>query len=436
MNYGGEYVVPPAGEFVKSVVENNALVRSGRSESYDGEIIKVIEVENFPILGKLVALRFLEWVQQNEGGVISLPTGRTPEHFIKWVKFFLKHWDDEKTQNEMQAMGLNPSQGRPNMQSLHFVQIDEFYPINSANKNTFFQYVREHYIAGFELDPSKAMLIDTWTLGCPAGKTAGDLFCNGIDESLRWRAAKTELEIEQKTALAAVDAFCTDYEDRIKALGGIGFFLGGIGPDGHVAFNCRGSDLHSTTRLTPVNYETQAAASTDLGGIEVARKSWVITIGMGTITSNPAGVALVFAAGDAKAKVVADSIQLPRSNLRPAGALADLPNARFYLTRSAATGLAARVLEDVREEAAKSAAGARGKSDMAKKVVMDLGVRLKKRLRDITAEDVHADALACALFTGCSAAVIKGALLEAEQSLLSKLEHGSTPRTVICPPFK
>eukprot|EP00854_Cymbomonas_tetramitiformis_P025888 gene25888-31684_t len=318
MNYGGEYVVPPAGEFVKSVVENNALVRSGRSESYDGEIIKVIEVENFPILGK--------------------------------VKFFLKHWDDEKTQNEMQAMGLNPSQGRPNMQSLHFVQ---------------------------------------------------------IDESLRWRAAKTELEIEQKTALAAVDAFCTDYEDRIKALGGIGFFLGGIGPDGHVAFNCRGSDLHSTTRLTPVNYETQAAASTDLGGIEVARKSWVITIGMGTITSNPAGVALVFAAGDAKAKVVADSIQLPRSNLRPAGALADLPNARFYLTRSAATGLAARVLEDVREEAAKSAAGARGKSDMAKKVVMDLGVRLKKRLRDITAEDVHADALACALFTGCSAAVIK-----------------------------
>ena len=31
-------------------------------------------------------MRFIEWVQQNPGGVISLPTGKTPEHFIKWVQ--------------------------------------------------------------------------------------------------------------------------------------------------------------------------------------------------------------------------------------------------------------------------------------------------------------------------------------------------------------
>ena len=35
------------------------------------------------------------------------------------------------------------------------------------------------------------------------------------------------------------------------------------------------------------NYETQAAAAGDLGGIEVSRQRLVITIGLGTITCNP-----------------------------------------------------------------------------------------------------------------------------------------------------
>jgi hypothetical protein len=88
--------------------------------------------------------------------------------------------------------------------------------------------------------------------------------------------------------LNAVDQFCTDYEHRIREMGGIGFFLGGIGPDGHIAFNIRGSDFFSTTRLVEPNYETRAAAATDLGGMEVARTKHVITIGLRTITFNQA----------------------------------------------------------------------------------------------------------------------------------------------------
>ena len=47
----------------------------------------------FPLLGKLTALRFLEWVSENPDGVISLPTGKTPEFFIKWTTFMLENWD-------------------------------------------------------------------------------------------------------------------------------------------------------------------------------------------------------------------------------------------------------------------------------------------------------------------------------------------------------
>ena len=45
-----------------------------------------------------------------------------------------------------------------------------------------------------------------------------------------------------------IDAECQRYEDKIKAVGGIDLFLGGIGPDGHIAFNEPGSSLTSRTR--------------------------------------------------------------------------------------------------------------------------------------------------------------------------------------------
>lgn len=47
------------------------------------ERIKVLEVDNYINLGQITALRFLEWVSLNPGGVVALPTGKTPEFFIK-----------------------------------------------------------------------------------------------------------------------------------------------------------------------------------------------------------------------------------------------------------------------------------------------------------------------------------------------------------------
>jgi glucosamine-6-phosphate deaminase len=49
---------------------------------------------------------------------------------------------------------------------------------------------------------------------------------------------------------------CRRYEELIKELGGIDLFLGGIGPDGHIAFNEPGSSLQSRTRVKTLNEET------------------------------------------------------------------------------------------------------------------------------------------------------------------------------------
>ncbi len=327
----------------KSNVEKIAIEKSGYEPIYSpAEKLPVIIVDNFPALGKLTAMRFLEWVQGNPEGVISLPTGKTPEHFIKWVRYFYRNWDLPDAQQELENWGIDPSK-KPTMDGLRFVQIDEFYPINPQQHNSFYHYINQFYIKGFGLEKSKALLIDVYRLGVPDDLTLENVFPEQkVDLTLRTRQAANKLERMQKQLIEAVDQYCTEYETKIREMGGIGFFLGGIGPDGHIGFNVKGSDHYSTTRLTPTNYETQAAAATDMGGIEVARNRLVITIGLSTITYNKDAVAIIIAAGETKAKIVAEAIENEQNNLYPATVLQSLPNARFFLTNGAAKYLVER----------------------------------------------------------------------------------------------
>lgn len=373
-------------------VERAALLESPFEALYrPEERIPTLVVENFPALGRLAALRFLEWVQDNPEGVVSLPTGKTPEHFIKWVQRLLAGWDTPDIRTELEAGGVDPAR-RPNMSGLHFVQIDEFYPIDPTQSNSFHAYVQRFYLEGFGLRPERALLMDCRRIGLHEGQTLQSVWGDdgAVDLSLRYRAAVGQAEVERKQVLARIDQWCQEYEDSIRALGGIGFFLGGIGPDGHIGFNVRGSDHRSTTRLTEVNYETQAAAAGDLGGIEVARKRLVITIGLGTITMNPDAVALTMAAGEAKARIVADATQQEPDIDYPATALHTLPNARFYLTSGAAKLLGRRRLVLLeRTDAIDDAT--------AERIVIDLAAGLSKRIEDLTSADFAGDAEASVL---------------------------------------
>jgi glucosamine-6-phosphate deaminase len=337
---------------VTSGLEKIALEASGQKLRYEPhERIGVVVVDHFPDLGKLAALRFIEWVLANPGGVIALPTGKTPEHFIRSVNGFLKTWKEKNTLQALEAHGIEPSR-KPDLKSLSFVQIDEFYPIDPENHNSFYYYVNRFYIQGFGLDPKKALLINCQQIGLPEHQTLSDVWPDGrVDLSLRFRQPVNAAERSQKSVLEKIDQWCSDYEEKIRALGGIGFFLGGIGPDGHIAFNVTGSDHHSTTRLTHLNYETQASAATDLGGIEVARNRHAITIGLSTLTWNPQCVAIILAAGNGKARMVRDAIMQPAHIRYPATALHKLPSARFYVTQGAASLLTERQYESLSQQA-------------------------------------------------------------------------------------
>jgi len=348
------------------------------------EKIATIVVENFPALGKLAAMRFIEWIQDHPGGVISLPTGKTPEHFIKWVRRLLDEWDSPDVRRILEQVNVNPAK-KPDMKSLHFVQIDEFYPMDSSRHNSFNYYVKHFYIDGFGLDLRKALLIDPLEIGFQPGQKLQDFWPDDrVDLTLRYRQANDKLERRQKNMLEAVDQWCMEYEHRIRELGGIGFFLGGIGPDGHIGFNIKGSDHHSTTRLCPINYETQAAVATDLGGIETARKRLVITIGLRTITYNPDCTAIIIAAGQAKANLVAQAIQSDDHIRVPASCLRKLPNARFYITGGAAIGLPERRIERVKSSPQATDAN-------VEEVLVDLATKKNKILLDLTDADVQSE---------------------------------------------
>lgn len=403
-------------------VEQRALAASPFADLYPPtEKIRTLVVDNFPALGKLAAMRFVEWVQTHPEGIISLPTGKTPEHFIRWVKHLLEHWEAPETRAELEASGLDPSV-RPQMRGLRLVQIDEFYPIDPAQHNSFYAYVNRFYIDGFGLDPHRALLMNCDEIGLLKGQTLAALWPDGeVDLRLRYRAPRDAQERLQQEAISRIDQWCHEYEDRIRDLGGIGFFMGGIGPDGHIGFNVRGSDHHTTTRLTEVNYETQAAAAGDLGGIEVARKRLVITIGLGTITYDPDCCALIIAAGEAKAGIVAAAIEAEEHVEHPATALRDLPNARFYITAGAAKQLRARQLEGVVRAPEVS-------DEEAERIVVDLAVMRNKKVVDLSAADFAADPLGGALLQKRSEGIaqLTGAVRD---SLIAKIERGARTRT-------
>ena len=403
-----------------SKVEKYFLGKSGKKMIYKPvEKIPVIQVNNFPELGKLTALRFIEWVQQNPNGVVSLPTGKTPEYFIKWVSKILSEWDTKFVQTILNEIEID-AKNKPSFENLRFVQIDEFYPIDSNQHNSFFYYIQKYYFKGWRLNPKKALFMNVNQIPTADNLPLGTIFPNNkVDLTLRTRWANSRTERLQKKTIELVDDFCTNYENRIREMGGIGFFLGGIGPDGHIGFNVRGSDQFSTTRLIETNYETQAAAATDLGGIEIAKNRLVITIGLDTISYNKDAAAIIIAAGESKANIVRESIQNSQSNRYPATSLQRLKNARFYLTNGAALRLVERRYVEVRQENPL-------RKFSVERALINLTVELGKKFTDLSREDFEKDKL-CSWILQKAGKPSADLVREIESKIIQRLEKGTAP---------
>src|SRR4030042_1839192 len=80
-----------------------------------------------------------------------------------------------------------------------------------------------------------------------------------------------------------LEAECANYEKKMKKVGGINLFLGGIGPDGHMAFHEPGSSLASRTRVKTLTYDTIVANSRFFGNDINNVPKRALTVGVGTV---------------------------------------------------------------------------------------------------------------------------------------------------------
>ena len=109
---------------------------------------------------------------------------------------------------------------------------------------------------------------------------------------------------------ADLEAECRSYEERIKAAGGIDFFLGGIGPDGHIAFNEPGSSLASRTRIKTLTYDTIKANSRFFDNDMNKVPKTALTVGVGTVMDARELLIIISGYGKARAlqKVVEEGV--------------------------------------------------------------------------------------------------------------------------------
>ena len=102
-------------------------------------------------------------------------------------------------------------------------------------------------------------------------------------------------------------AECAAYEARIEAAGGIDLFIGGVGEDGHLAFNEPFSSLNSRTRVKTLTEDTIIVNSRFFGGDVNKVPKLALTVGVGTVCS--AKQVMVLALGHKKARAVQQCVE-------------------------------------------------------------------------------------------------------------------------------
>ncbi|MDR1557752.1 MAG: glucosamine-6-phosphate deaminase [Tannerellaceae bacterium] len=100
---------------------------------------------------------------------------------------------------------------------------------------------------------------------------------------------------------------CAAYEAAMKAVGGIDLFLGGIGPDGHIAFNEPGSSLASRTRVKTLTADTIIANSRFFGNDVNKVPGTAVTVGVGTVLD--AREVLILVNGHNKARALREAVE-------------------------------------------------------------------------------------------------------------------------------
>ncbi|MGF1522312.1 MAG: glucosamine-6-phosphate deaminase [Leptolyngbyaceae cyanobacterium] len=142
-------------------------------------------------------------------------------------------------------------------------------------------------------------------------------------------------------------AECDRYEAAIKAVGGIELFVGGVGTDGHIAFNEPGSSLESRTRIKPLTYSTRLANARFFNNDLAQVPTTALTVGVGTILD--AREVMILAKGHHKAVAVANAIEAGVNHMWTVSALQLHPRAIIVCDEDATLELKVKTVKYFKE---------------------------------------------------------------------------------------
>lgn len=134
-----------------------------------------------------------------------------------------------------------------------------------------------------------------------------------------------------------LEAECNRYEEKIKSYGGIHLFLGGVGEDGHIAFNEPGSSLASRTRDKELTQDTIEVNSRFFGGNVDLVPKLALTVGVGTIMDS--SEVMIMANGSKKSLAIKHGIEMGINHMWTISMLQMHPKAIIVIDEDAASDL-------------------------------------------------------------------------------------------------
>jgi glucosamine-6-phosphate deaminase len=136
---------------------------------------------------------------------------------------------------------------------------------------------------------------------------------------------------------------CDNYEAKIASYGGIELFLGGIGPDGHIAFNEPGSSLASLTRVKTLAYDTIVANSRFFNNDISKVPKMALTVGVKTVMD--AREVLIIISGIHKSVALAKCIEEGINHMWTVSAIQNHPRAAICCDEDATMELRVKTVK-------------------------------------------------------------------------------------------
>lgn len=184
--------------------------------------------------------------------VLGLSTGSTPlatyQHLIEFCKA-----------------------GNLSFRNVITFNMDEYVGLSASDPQSYHHFMHQQFFNHLDIQPQNINLL------------------NGLAEDLT--------------------AECQRYENKIKSVGKIHLFLGGVGIDGHIAFNEPGSSLASRTRIKTLALDTRFANSRFFDNDVDKVPKQALTIGVATLLD--AKEVLILATGHNKALALQAAVEGP-----------------------------------------------------------------------------------------------------------------------------